>query len=545
MKILIIDDETIVRMGIRYAIPWEEYGYEIVGEASNGLEALELAKKYKPEIVLTDIVMPEMNGLDFIEKIKNELPFSKFIIFSCHDDIEFYRKAIKLGVREYIQKSCLTPQEILQAVNEIAKEINFEKIARNELKSEEINNINLIAEEEFLDFIIYGKKDYYQNFINYLLNNNINLENNGCFIIILKMHYNDEETAQNYNGEYNLSIVNICKNIFKNNKTECNYLFLNDKNNFLIIITFKNWQYTQVKKYLEDVLYRVRENINQMFGIIVTFAISNEIKNFIDINQGFKNAMNALENYYTHGLGKFYFYNDIEKELNNNLKDNNENNLIILNEIKNIYKTNLLINSENIIESLLKIEKFALEHYGISIKYLKSLYMDVLYYIINFLRKEEMNIEEIMEYPFNAVDFIENSKTLRELNNKIILLIDKIKDYYLAKIYNKEKLIILKINQYINEHLYEQIKLENIAKIVHLNSSYISRLYKKETGKNIKDYIISLKIDRSKELIISGCSANEIINKIGFFSESHFFKLFKKHTGLTPKQFKEFIKQKL
>jgi len=546
MKILIIDDETIVRLGMRYAIPWEQHGYEVIGEASNGFEALELARKYKPDIVLTDIVMPEMDGLDFIEKIKHELPFSKFIIFSCHDDAEFYRKAIKLGVSEYIQKSCLTPQEILQAVNNISEEIRLEQIKRNEFAKDKIVEGKDNDKEEFINFIVHGKTDPRQNFYKYLIKHDISLENKYAFIMIIKADYADITYEQEYEGKYDLSIINISKNIFDNSEIVNSHIITNDKGNFIAFIVFEQHiQLLQIKEYLKDICYRIKENINQMFGLTITFGISNEINDAMDLHKGYENALDVMKNYYTHGLGNTYFYSDVNDVIDAQVNNLNEVYKLISRENEKIHKIVSLIENDKIFESLLNIEELAMSCYGISSKYLKSVYMEIIYHIKNILRNEDINIADIMGDSFNPIEYIDNPKTLKELNNKMITLLSNIRDYYLNKIKGKEKTIISLINNYINEHINEHITLENISSVVHLNTSYMSRFYKKETGINIKDYIISAKIEKSKELIISGYNTSQIIDKIGFCSESHFFKIFKKYTGITPKQFKELIKQKL
>ena len=124
MKVLIIDDEPLARIGMRSIIPWEKNGFNLVGEAGNGIEGLEMAKRYSPDIILVDIIMPEMDGIEFIRRVKPILPDSKIIIMSCMNEIQYYQEAIHLGVSEYILKDKINPQEILETVGRVADELS-------------------------------------------------------------------------------------------------------------------------------------------------------------------------------------------------------------------------------------------------------------------------------------------------------------------------------------------------------------------------------------------------------------------------------------
>ena len=131
IKVLIIDDEPLVRMGMNSIIAWEEHGYKIVGEAGNGVQGLEKIREYRPDLVLIDIMMPQMDGLTVIEESRKEGFAGKFIILSCVSEIEYLQKAIRLGVSSYVLKSSVNPQEILETVEEAAAEIKKEKNAHS------------------------------------------------------------------------------------------------------------------------------------------------------------------------------------------------------------------------------------------------------------------------------------------------------------------------------------------------------------------------------------------------------------------------------
>lgn len=151
IKVLIIDDEPLVRMGMKSIISWEEHGYTIVGEAGNGQQGLEKILNLCPDLVLIDIMMPQMDGLAVITEAKQKGFMGKFIILSCVSEFEYLQKAIRLGVSDYVLKSSVTPREILETVEEASREL--QKDCPKEF-TELLQNREHYAFHEFLNLIL-------------------------------------------------------------------------------------------------------------------------------------------------------------------------------------------------------------------------------------------------------------------------------------------------------------------------------------------------------------------------------------------------------
>lgn len=132
MRVLIVDDELLVRVGLKTIIPWEENGFQLVGEASNGSEAWAMLEETPCDIVLTDIRMPEWNGLELIEKIRRRWPQTKCVILSSYNDFEYVRKALQLGAVDYILKLAMDPEEMLAKLNQLKEQIAREKVKTHE-----------------------------------------------------------------------------------------------------------------------------------------------------------------------------------------------------------------------------------------------------------------------------------------------------------------------------------------------------------------------------------------------------------------------------
>lgn len=155
IKIVIIDDEPLVRMGMKSMIEWQQYGYQIVGEAGNGVQGLKLIQEFDPDVVLVDLMMPQMDGIELITQAKEKGFKGKFIILTCVSEFEYLQKAIRLGVSRYILKSSVNPEEILETVNEITGEIQKKKICSEDFPEDYEQGEQFVL-HEFINLIFKG-----------------------------------------------------------------------------------------------------------------------------------------------------------------------------------------------------------------------------------------------------------------------------------------------------------------------------------------------------------------------------------------------------
>ena len=153
MKILIVDDEMLVRAGLKSIIDWERHGYTIIGEADSGDKALKMVKELKPDIMFLDINMPGTNGIDVLKGLKESRDACKVIVISCHDEFEYVKEAMKLGALEYILKHRIIPANILCVLD------NVKRLIEDENKNKENAIMQVKGHEKEL---IYQKKDFFE-----------------------------------------------------------------------------------------------------------------------------------------------------------------------------------------------------------------------------------------------------------------------------------------------------------------------------------------------------------------------------------------------
>lgn len=163
-KVLLVDDERIIREGIAVIIDWERYGFLLIGTAQNGVEALEIIRQESPEVVITDLKMPVLNGLELIAKVKPELPETVFIILSGYGEFEMAREAMRYGVRYYLLKPC-NETKIIEILNEIKAELLQKEEKEQFFKENHVNlgKVNQTTHNKIIKNIIKYVQDNLSN----------------------------------------------------------------------------------------------------------------------------------------------------------------------------------------------------------------------------------------------------------------------------------------------------------------------------------------------------------------------------------------------
>lgn len=528
MKILIVDDEALVRIGMRTIIPWEQNGFYVVGEAVNGIDALRLARIHHPDIVLVDIVMPEMDGLDFIREIRNEMPLCKFIILSCKNDVEYYKEAITLGVSEYVQKGSVSPEEILSVVNRVSEEIRKQRVFY-EIDSREVAYINHnVVLTEFLNHVLKGHIKDPAQIRKKLECHDIHLTTSVFYVIVFSI---DTCSSCNYDSSLEYSIINICQQII--NDMGNGYVFKNYNDIVTAIVSCPN---TGIETdSIMSLFCRIKDTANQYFDVDVTAGVSKRLQNPEEIGNGYCQAVASLSRMFFNGKGRSYFSNCPASDQEILVKVEKEKEIIL--NISSPFETPAIIKSINTITHLLSSSG------GITPLRARGIYLEVLYHIISLLYKEEISIRDIYNEDFDPVVYIQNLESIQEIEKSMEDMLQKILTLYQVNFSTGHRVFISLIKQYIEEHINEKISLDQISKAVHLSPTYISRLFKRETGENLQYYILRRKVEKSKELLKYGHKLYEVSEAMAFSSESYFIKIFKSYTDLTPRQYIKQISQ--
>lgn len=499
-KVLIVDDDFLVRTYLKQMISWEEYGFYIVGDAKNGREALEILERDRADILIADVSMPIMDGIELTRQVKKFSPRTHILILSCHDDFVYVKEAMKLGIDDYLLKNNLTEETLLDAL----KKISFEETENDS----EIERLAVIGRKKLREdfFCAFDSGGDNLNELTRGTNFNPKFQSATALMIIPKNWREREQILSDVERENFLSAfaemtLNTCRNLLGGKVQPL--IFDSEREGFfhwcLIIDALANIEIAQ----------RLQGFAKMYFNL--------ELKIFLSSPQ---NSLNNLANSWQ----KLYvartdsFYSDKKIFLAEDLSPL---------EIK--IPDELKTSSQKLVEALGFSEAdFSAVFKTFREKLLNAkLHPEILFTFIAELFVEERNI---LPSPLQAENF---SDWFAQLKNFLTELRNRHgKDYLPPTI----RLAL----RYIETHCREDISQSDVADAVHLNPSYFSTLFKKSLGKGFSDYLTELRIEHVKERLATTSEKIKIISiSEGFNDYQYFCKLFKRLTDLTPSQYRE------
>lgn len=531
-KVLIIDDEPTIRKGLINIINWKKFQCEICGEASDGVEGLEKIEAYKPDLVFADINMPEINGLEMIKSAKQIVPHSKFIILSGYREFSYMQEAIKIGAFDYILKPS-SIEDICEVVKRAVIELKYQRddqleakklrkcfeesipILKEKLLYDIIFQININEEEIKEGFELYG------------------IEINEFVMIMIEIDGDSKKKEPYQRQLYQFGIVNTVEEMFAE-EFKVEKIVLNNKQIAFIIGTHKTVELLEEDVYKK--VHSIQQLVESCFDFTVSIAISTKGKDVDELHDKMMECKNALAYRFYMGNSSIILYRDlsgfykgqdnlafdgIDKVLCNTIKTGNEEDVVhILGQI-----------NDKVIQTNLDPE------------YIKTFYWNLIYEI-NMIRISIKNLEvqdkDLSHDISSLYKLIDNATQVKELQD----LLEDVAMSVVHRInrYNKKNInqILQKAMDYICENYTMSITLNELAEHTYVSTYYLSRMFKKELGKNFVEYLNEVRIDRAKELLKDNkYKTYEVAELVGIQDPHYFSKIFKKYVNMTPTEYKD------
>ncbi|WP_406768167.1 response regulator transcription factor [Candidatus Clostridium stratigraminis] len=506
-KILVVDDEYLLRQGIKHLVEWNKEGFEIVGEASNGKEALSLIETLKPHIVITDIVMPVMDGLELVRYIKENYPEIQIVILSGYSDFNYVKGTFKLGISDNILKPKLNPEEVLTLLKNIALSIPNLVINADKIELNVSNELSKFASGFATDLSLITEVFPYDSFI---------------FIGMDTKRIYDKASKNPSNIKLLLS---------KKSKTFFDkFVFYEldiDKDIFILLINFEKKSQGELLKAVNEMLLNMSVAYPDIY-----FTLSDIFISLNKIKEVYNNNFRSL-------LGCKFF-----------LKDKK---LISKEELpKNAYKEKFdfkhyseMLYELNISSAFNYLKQYisnALTYCSINEFELKTLFQSALYNIISILDELHFDVVDINHSKIEYFQKIDAAKYGSELLN-ILESIEQV----IAKIINNKEFsvndeIINKITQYISNHYNEQLSLKEIADKFHFNYYYLSSYFSSHLAEGFSEYLNKIRVEKAIELLKNeDIPVSEVSYLVGYSDHSYFCKVFKKLKKATPSKFRKNI----
>ncbi|OXM87328.1 response regulator [Paenibacillus rigui] len=530
LRVLIAEDEDMIRDKIRNNIDWQANGFGEIYEAGDGNEAWRLFLQHRPEIVITDIQMPEMNGIELTKLIKQGFPECRVIIISGHAEFDYAVESIRLNVYDYILKP-FQCKNLLIKILKAKKDIEYsqhELEAREEMRRQLIENREMLREKFFRDLLSHCVVNEPLKQISYLGLND--LQARSYHVIALQI-----DSVLEGASDEDLYITNLMLYQWLERETvgkEPIYLVINYKLEQLVLIGFDHIHALTAK--LEQWIERAWMEK----GCRLTAGIGGMCASLQAMYGSYQEACTAVTLSKIHGRGIVYTISDLNSEREAYSK---QLQMLVDHQLYGHMKYGLFQDIKNDVDEILfeiKNARMDPEACGNVINHMLLL----AYKAVNELGFNAFQIIGRAElYRVNVGDF-EDFEMLRK---HILHIFQQINQHIHMKHNNRNVSLVITIKQYLDEHYNEHITLTSLAKEFKISPSYLSLLFREQTSLNFIDYLTKIRIDKAKELLRTSDLRNyEIAERIGYRDAHYFSAAFKKAVGTNPTEYREYLDHK-
>lgn len=531
---MIVDDEIPAREILSYIIKWEDTDFRIVYSASNGKEALDKYIGIKPDLIITDIQMPIMNGLDFIEEVQKLNKDQKFLILSCYEDFTYAQRAMKMGVTDYLIKDLISPNDLYGILAKTKAHLDSINIARNEInKKHKLLNFFKENKDIALRKLIFNRisEEDSTNLIDSL---NLNLRGKlfVLFFIQIDSFFKLVQEEDFYGETLNEIVRTVTETIGEFNIGES---FYSESGAFTAIIKLNST--SSEADIIEQCYYwaqKLKQKISSIYNISLTITISSSFKKPYGIKKYWDEVFKLSKMKVFLGNGAIILNNTFVKKLNLDTDKLNKRIDTISKAIEDNAEEELKTEIAYLYDRDLK--GFMQFNY---LNYINSSLLDL---IIKTCSRYSIGYEDIFSSPYIPIEVLSAKETVEEISGWFIEIFSRIVNIKInSSIKNKYSKKVAASIDYINQNLHNNsLSLTDIADNINVHKVYLCRIFKEETGENVTQYILKVRIEKSKEIILStNYKLYEISDKLGFSSPQQFSILFKKVTGITPNQFRD------
>lgn len=531
-RVLIVDDEKIVRIALKTLIQWEEYGFIVVGGAPDGLSAFAMIEKHSPEVLITDLRMPKMDGIALIKKLKENGYTGKIIVLSNYGEFELVKEAMRLGIYDYILKLTLKSDEFIAMMQKIAAEISEEKHksekelvekisldeSRQALKSiffkELLTEEVLDPEEASKSAKLLGIECDYENF--YLL-----------YILFAPPESSDANGPVNDRKLLSSSVSNIIFEIL-GHKPGMEVVEMGPDRSAVIIPAGE-------ASALIDKAYQSAVNISRSIktylNINVSIVVSKEFQGLTGMREMFRLCTEYANARFYDGFGSII-------RMDHSLKKGNSNAL-----------TNLTIKTRKSLQRSLEFSEpeealKEIDRYLCSVaegSFEASELKKQVSLLLDELEKDLLESDTEENAPLKKCkEEIQRAETIIALKSGFANAVKCLSREIEEERKQRHRKEITHITEYLNKNYGRKISLDNIAKQVNLNKSYLCRMFKKETGQSLMNYLNNIRMEKAGEFLKQvDASVKEAAAAVGVGDPFYFCKIFIKYHGISPTDYKK------
>lgn len=524
-KLLIVDDEPLVQIGIKSMLNWTDYGIEICGTAVNGQNALDMIEEYSPELVITDIRMPIMNGLDLAKTCREKygnIPL--FIFLTSYEEFQLIKEAMSYEAVDYLIKLELNADTLLESVQKALSRLESLRVSI-EYRESGRPLLQSYYEKFFMRLLhnLFESEEQFE-----LQSKDLNLSfTEQCYFAALCEIQENNRGDMEYSKLMNLynSTLQMAREIITKHLPA--YVVSLDMKHFAVVLHLNSME-TYQKDDVTHAFLNTSEMVNNYFNVTLFTGVGSPVSHPLKISESYQEARQAFARM-DRSLSIVFFNSSDTESIRNAF-----NISVFKGEITkafNEFDTDVL--SRTLTEI---IELF--EAHPLRFPQAADGACNILYLALSLLPDGEANMAEIFSSYSDGYRSIYRFTNVEQIVEWMIIFRDGLCEVLKSKRKTYKAHVITNVQKYIQNHVTEKLSLNEVAGVFGLSPNYLSILFKKNCQLGFSEYIAHAKIDKAKKLLLErDIKIYEVADYLGFESAFYFSKVFKKVTGYSPRDF--------
>lgn len=524
LKLVIVDDEDLSRDLIKRCVNWKEYGFEIIGEFSGAREAIGFIKNDIPDAIITDICMPQMDGIEFSRIVLEQYPDIKIIVLTGHDDFAYAKESLKLGIFDFLLKP-VDYEEMENVAEKVKKYIVQEKLHKKEyidLKNKLKESLPHLKEKFFNELVQFNMNfDNVKEKLEYF---NIDIKEDVFRVAVFEVQDTEDVKAEEETIILKrLQIMEMFKRYFENSKY-INIFFDNSQRIVLLC--------NDINVDLIDVCEIVKNNVMNRVKCVLNIGIGNSYDSLSYVFQSYKEAIESINYKVVIGKNQIICFDDIVFSREDKIYFSNDD----AERLGFYIKTGLHKCSEELISKI-----YTKNLTNVNMDSVKIVSVNIISVVLRVISDLGLRIESIYkEYEnlYNEVFVIDNIPDMYKFINKTTkILVDKINLVRTKKV-NK---VITDVIEYLKKNFADHnLSIGEVARNCYLSPNYLSRIFKKDTGYTMVEYLTKIRMEKAALLLKSyDLKAYQVARKVGILDPHYFSICFKKFSGMTISEYRK------
>jgi two-component system, response regulator YesN len=509
-NLLIVDDEPIICQGLVATVPWQTIEVDVVAEAHNGAQAIDVLKEHEVDIVLTDVRMPKMDGLALAEYIQKEMPHVQVVMISGYDEFEYAQKAIRFGVKDYLLKP-VNIDELLILIRQLIEDIKSVNEQENSSQEEIWRQIS----DQMFQRSNQSQEKYDGK------------ETSFCYRVINCQTVNYAQLMQNKDEEELKDIQQQLRTVVQEGMNAYQlkfFSFFMHDNEIVSILYVQEEEGELTREVVRDLYTTICEQWEQP----IIFGVSKENNRLADIKEAYHATTSIMECNPAHHKGIYIDPDDRREKPAYTYPQDIETKML----------DGILRQDTHVIKEAIDMLRKTMEKKGLFLDQALQLGREIIT-VINCKVKERNNDKSHTDVLLQLQEKLD-----LKVYNRLDTIVDLLQEDLLRMtdqkpVINEKNWLIQQAKQYIQERYQLNVKASEVAESLFITPNYFSILFRKETGLSFSEYLNKLRIDKAKELLSETPNrVFEIAEFVGYREYKYFVHVFKKHTGVTPTDYR-------